>query len=313
MFGGFTESDFEAYASSKWRSNAFNRQRLEVKEKLVALGRLLGDLALASDGSPLLCEPSVEHPALWNHKQVDAQHLFFSRNQEARTELDRIIDKGRSLASLIDDPSPQRSHLFLAVSIDHDRVAVTLKLHTDATVDRENLERKLADGWQRESFLALVGGLDPGFEIAVDGGPRVTATELDDAVLDDLLATLRRPLAPTESRWLVIGQAIDRATAVTAGAELLEPVRRILGALLPLYHFIAWSRDNDHVAVRDRLRESAVSRKRRGLAQGDRVRISAGVFAGRVGVIQDLDSRGRPKVLVGRIPIVVEPDQVDKL
>ena len=113
-------------------------------------------------------------------------------------------------------------------------------------------------------------------------------------------------------RWLVVGRGLDRASAVAAGAALIDSLRDVLGALLPLYHFIAWSRDNDHVAVRDRLRERAVARKRRGLVVGDRVRITAGVFAGRVGVVHDIDSRGRPKVLVGRIPIVVEPDQVDK-
>ena len=76
---------------------------------------------LAPDGSPLAVEPSVEHPALWNHKQVEAQHLYFSRNEGARKELDAIIDRGKSIASMIDDPSPQRNHLFLAVTLSASR------------------------------------------------------------------------------------------------------------------------------------------------------------------------------------------------
>src|SRR6202011_6200375 len=87
MFPGFTASDFDAYASKKWKSNVFNRERLEVKQKLVSLGRDLQSRMVAADGSPLAVEASVEHPALWNHKQVDAQHLFFSRNEGARKEL----------------------------------------------------------------------------------------------------------------------------------------------------------------------------------------------------------------------------------
>jgi tetratricopeptide (TPR) repeat protein len=43
----------------------------------------------AVDGSPLACEASVEYPALWNHKQVEAQHLYFFRNDGARKELDK--------------------------------------------------------------------------------------------------------------------------------------------------------------------------------------------------------------------------------
>src|SRR5512143_591156 len=105
MFAGFTSADFEAYAPSKWKSNVFNRERLEVKQKLLALGREVQGAMVAADGSPLTCEASVEHPALWNHKQVEAQHLFFSRNEGARREIDRIIDRSRPIASMLDDPT----------------------------------------------------------------------------------------------------------------------------------------------------------------------------------------------------------------
>ena len=136
MFPGFTAADFDAYQPKKWKSNVFNRERLEVKQKLVALGRELQGTMLAPDGSPLAVEPSVEHPALWNHKQVEAQHLWFSRNEGARKELDAIIDRGKSIASMIDDPSPQRNHLFLAVTLGEKALELSLKLHPDAPVDR---------------------------------------------------------------------------------------------------------------------------------------------------------------------------------
>src|SRR6478672_442002 len=109
MFPGFTSADFDAYAQKKWKSNVFTRERLEVKQKLLALGKELQGALVAIDGSPLACEASVEYPALWNHKQVEAQHLYFSRNEGARKELDRIIDRQHTLASMLDDPSPQRN------------------------------------------------------------------------------------------------------------------------------------------------------------------------------------------------------------
>src|SRR5262245_41334293 len=102
MIAGLTDGDFDAYAAGKWRSNVYNRERLEVKQKLLALGRALAPSLVGADGSPLTVEASVEHPALWNHKQVEAQHVFFSRHEEARKELDRIIERGQSLASRID-------------------------------------------------------------------------------------------------------------------------------------------------------------------------------------------------------------------
>ena len=100
MFSGFTDKDFDAYAPTKWKSNVFNRERLEVKQKLLALGKELAGSLTAADGSPLACEASVEHPALWNHKQVEAQHLFFARNEGARRELDQIIDRSRSMTTM---------------------------------------------------------------------------------------------------------------------------------------------------------------------------------------------------------------------
>src|SRR4029453_5313119 len=112
--------------------NVFNRERLEVKQKLLALGKELAGMLTASDGSPLLCEAPVEHPALWNHKQVEAQHLFFSRNEGARKELDRIIDRSRPMTSMLEDPTPQRNHIFVSMSLDQQRIELAVKLHPDA-------------------------------------------------------------------------------------------------------------------------------------------------------------------------------------
>src|SRR5262245_56667197 len=112
MFAGFSGTDFEAYAPQKWRSNVFNRERLEVKQKLVALGREAGFHRLDAVGSRSTLVASVEHPALCSHTQVDAQHVYFSRHEGARKEIDAIIHRGKSLASIIDDPTPQRNHLF---------------------------------------------------------------------------------------------------------------------------------------------------------------------------------------------------------
>src|SRR5262250_3062286 len=138
VFPGFTSRDFDAYAPQKWKSNAFTRERLEVKQKLVALGRTLASGLVAADGSPLAVEASAEYPALWNHKQVEAQHVYFFRNEGARKELDQIIDRQKSLASLIDDPSHQKNHIYLSLTIAHQDATIALKLGHDADVDRKN-------------------------------------------------------------------------------------------------------------------------------------------------------------------------------
>jgi transcription antitermination factor NusG len=312
MFPGFTDRDFDAYAPQKWKSNVFNRERLEVKQKLVSLGRELAGVLVAADGSPLLCEASVEHPALWNHKQVEAQHLFFSRNEGARKELDRIIDRARPIMTLLEDPTPQRNHIFLAVTLGHDQVEFAVKLHPEARVDRQNLERKIGEHWEREKLLDLVRDLPAGSTAAVTGGTSLPAARLDEAGLRALLAELARPELPGRTHLLVFGRALPRTDATAAGGAIVDAARRELGALLPIYHFIAWSRDNDFVLMREALKQEKQAKRQKGLSRNDKVRIVRGVFAGRTGVVQEIDAKGALKVLVGTVAVKMAADEVEK-
>jgi hypothetical protein len=312
MFPGFTDRDFDAYAPQKWKSNVFNRERLEVKQKLLTLGRELGGELVAADGSPLLCETSVEHPALWNHKQVEAQHLFFSRNEGARKELDRIIDRARPMASMLEDPTPQRNHIFLAVTIGHDQVEFAVKLHPEARIDRQNLERKITELWEREKLLALLRELPEGSTIGVTGNPQLPATGIAEDGLRTVIAELARPELPGKTHLLVIGRAVPRGTATAQGGALLDTARRELEALLPIYQFVAWSRDNDYVPMREALKQEKQAKRQKGLAKNDKVRIVRGVFAGRAGVIQEIDGKGALRVLVGTVAVKMGADEVEK-
>jgi hypothetical protein len=308
MFPGFTDEDFDAYEPAKWKSNVFTRQRQEVKQKLMLLGRDLGGSLRAADASPLACEASVEYPALWNHKQVEAQHLFFSRSAEARKEIDGIIDRARSIASLVDDPTPQRNHLFLSVSLDYRQLEVALKLHPDARVDRQNLERKCEDYFAREKLCSLTRGLGAGFLLSVTGLPAVEVTTLDDTGLTAALAGL----AATGHHWFAIGRAIPRTDPAARAPSFGEVARSWLLSLLPIYHYIAWSRENDYVSMRETLQKERQVKRQRGLAKSDRVRIVRGVLAGKVGVVQDCDAKGGIRILVGKMSVKVDADDLVK-
>ena len=309
MFPGFTAADFDAYQQKKWKSNVFNRERLEVKQKLVALGRELQGTMLAPDGSPLAVEPSVEHPALWNHKQVEAQHLYFSRNEGARKELDAIIDRGKSIASMIDDPSPQRNHLFLAATLSEASLELSLKLHPDARVDRENLERKCDDHFEHEKLVNLLRTLGESFQASL--APELTpVATLDEDKLDELMAQLTKP-SPTP-RLFYVGRAIARAEALAAGGALVDEAKRTLQALLPIYRFIAWSRDNDFVSIKETLQKEKQQRRQKGLVKNDAVRIVRGMFAGKQGVVQEVDAKGGLRVLVGKVAVKLDAEDVQK-
>ncbi|HEX4459433.1 MAG TPA: hypothetical protein VIA18_15745 [Polyangia bacterium] len=319
MFSGFTTADFDAYQQKKWKSNVFNRERMEVKQKLTAFGRELQAIMVAPDGSPLAVEASVEHPALWNHKQVEAQHLYFSRNEGARKELDLIIDRGKSMASMIDDPTPLRNHLFLAVTLTEQAIELSLKLHPDARVDRENLERKCGDHFEAGKLVHLLHSLDPSFRAGITPDTLPVA-ELDEGKLLELAISLGKPattpapltLSAGPQRLFYVGRAIARADALAAGAGLVDTARASLQSLLPVYRFIAWSRDNDFLAMRETMQKEKQQKRQKGLAKNDGVRIIRGMFAGKSGVVQEVDAKGGLRVLVGKVAVKLGADDVAK-
>ena len=96
------------------------------------------------------------------------------------------------------------------------------------------------------------------------------------------------------------------------GLERPNPRRATLGALLPLYHFIAWSRDNDYVSIRDVLQKEKQAKRQRGLARNDEVRVVRGMLAGKIGVIQEIDARGGLRVLVGKMALKLDAQDVIK-
>jgi hypothetical protein len=308
MFLGFTDDDFDAYAPQKWGSNVYTRQRQEVKQKLLALGREIEGGLVGPDGSPLTLEASVEYPALWNRKQVDAQHLYFSRHAGARREIDRILDRSRSIASLVEDPSPQRSHIFLSLSVYHDRVELALKLHPDARVDRQNLERKCDDFFAREKLSGFVHALGAEWRIGTTASEMIAASELDDERLRGIIAELGRP----GQHWFFTGRTVPRTSASVRAPEFAALARDGLLALLPIYQFIAWSRDNDFVSMREVLQREKQQKLKKGLAKNDKVRIVRGVLAGKTGVIQEFDAKGGVKVLVGKMAVKMDADDVVK-
>ncbi len=313
MFAGLCTADFDAYASNKWKSNVFNRERLEVKQKLCTLGREIAAGLTAADGSPLSLEASAEHPAQWNHKQVEAQHIFLSRNEEARKELDRIIVRTQTMASLIEDPTPQRNHLFLAVTVAFDHAEVSLKLHPDARVDRQNLERRSADHFEHEKLVDLLRGLPQPFHFGVTGSTTAPTSSAAPESAAEWIAHLATPsplMGP--QKLLYIGSRADRNEAIAAGPAFAEQTRASLLALLPLYHYIAWTRDNDFVSMRETLQQEKQARRQRGLAKQDEVRIVRGMFAGKSGIVQDVDARGGLKVMIGKMAVKVAAEDVEK-
>ena len=310
MFDRLTDADFDAYAPAKQRSNVYNRERLDTKQRLLPLARALSPALTGSDGAPLEVSWSLEHPHLINRKQVDAQHVYFSRGEAARRALDTIIDRARGVASLLEDSTPQRSHLHLAVSLHSDKIDVALRLHPEATVDRQNLLQKCQDPYQLDHLAALVASLPETFVCGV-APELVSVHTLGRVALADQLRRVATTSRQGESPF-VLARTHPRAAVLAAGSDLVALLAGDLAALLPLYRHCAWSRDNDFVSVKEALEKKQTERRQNGIARGDEVRVVRGLFSGQLGTVQEVGPRGALRLLVGKMTVKLDAADVER-
>ena len=108
---------------------------------------------------------------------------------------------------------------------------------------------------------------------------------------------------------LVAEIVLPSGAEIHRSAELIDAVAAHVSAFMPVFQFLAWSRDNDFVKVRVAMEKQA-SGEREKLTQtfeaGARVTILSGLFAGRAGYVTEIDAKGRAKVMVGPVSFSVD-------
>ncbi|MCB9547301.1 MAG: hypothetical protein H6706_15835 [Myxococcales bacterium] len=239
-FEGFGDADFDVYRPACWSNNLHNLDRMRTKARV----KVLADRLLAAVGdAELVVEASSEIPSVWNGRQVRDQWAYLLRSDAARRRLQPVVARSVDLATRVKDPAEHHRHLLLAVRIDEAGVEVGLRIHQHATVDLANLLGR-ADRAGGE-LAALVAALPADVTL---GGEAVTPAGLLAAA---------RAAQRGEAEWLLVSRTWARADAIAAAAELAEAVVATAEALLPLFRFVAWTPDNDHVGVQEKLESIA--------------------------------------------------------
>ncbi len=237
-----TGADFDAYLPERASSNAFTRPRLELKQRMLAWAR--GVVArLAELGIAVEVTGSDEHPSLRNGRRVDCQRVFFWRDAPARAQIERLIDRKRSLASSIGDPAPHQKHAFLALRIDSARLEVSVEVHPDAWVDARNLRARLADPALTLELTSAFEALPEQFAIGVDDGHAGARAPAQEATSESIRDVLDRGEAAARAAW--IGWSVPRDVVVAHSAVLDDQLEDAIVALGPIYKLIAWAPDND--------------------------------------------------------------------
>ncbi len=242
-FNGFESDDFDAYLPEKWNSNMFTLGRRRVKGKLECIGHSLEE-EIDNAGLSLVMHLSDEFPSLWNGKKVDTQWLFFSRDEAARTELTDLIDKERTLADTLADPTPRYRQVFLGVSVNKDYLEIGLRLHHNAWVDRRNLLSLLERDSARVELKELFSRLPEHYEVELSDKGTASPMGFAETGLDELAGEFDR-----DRGWFFVGARLPRDQVPVLGVEVVETAQEVFRLLVPVYRFCAWSADNDAISI----------------------------------------------------------------
>ncbi|MBI3179318.1 MAG: hypothetical protein HYZ27_06625 [Deltaproteobacteria bacterium] len=299
-FDGLRAEHFAAYTPDKWSSNVHNLTRMRAKDTLFALcGAATQSLAAALKGLSRAASDDV--PNIVNHKKVDAQWVYWFRDEQARKHLASFLEKTPLDGVKLFDIAPQDKHLTLAVVLSAPEVWVGLRVAPGAVVDRRNLAALLGKSHKIETFLALLAALPRGAGLGL-GADAVPAA----ALTAEMALAQSQLLDDAHPAWR-LGQGWPVADALALGPALATEIAAAIAALAPIYRFVAWAPDNDQIGANREILAQKAEQQREvlGLHAGDRVRIIAGVFSGKTGVVQEIDARAHVKVRVGTLSVVV--------
>jgi len=307
-FEGFSGSDFDAFEEKKWGSNAFNRERLEVKLKLSALGNeLKGEF---QEGLPeLQMGLTEERPSIFNQHRVNDLTLFFFRNEKERRALGGILDKAKSIADIVQDTAAHHRHINMGVRVGHQGLEAGLWLHKDAWVDWKNVVQRCSEHWERDKLGEVVEDLPESIRFGRGAGLATDAPPAKQVPPDEILGGFENA-----DPWTVFGDSFDRGDPRLQSGDLTGELAGLFAALVPLYDFIGWRRDNDFHQLKEVIKEQKEKavRKFKSLQKGDSVRVLKGLAAGHVGVVDSIERKGVVKVRLGAMLVSLRIEELGK-
>jgi len=307
-FEGFSAPDFDAFEEKKWGSHAFNRERLEVKLKLTALGNeLKGEFR---EGLPeLQMGLTEERPSIFNQHQVRDLTLFFFRNEKERRALGGILDKAKSIADIVQDTAAHHRHINIGVRVGHQGLEAGLWLHQDAWVDWKNVVQRCSEHWEHDKLGEVVEDLPGSIRFGRGSGLAADAPPAKEVEPDEILGGFE-----DAGPWTVFGESFDRGDPLLQSGDLTGKLAGLIAALVPLYEFIGWRRDNDFHQLKKVIKEQKEKavRKFKSLQKGDSVRVLKGLAAGHVGVVDSIERKGVVKVRLGTMLVSLRIEELGK-
>jgi hypothetical protein len=177
---------------------------------------------------------------------------------------------------------------FLSLYLDSDRIEVNLQVIAGRDLDA--LRKTLRDPATASELLGAMSSLPEPFTFGLAHGAQAACTA---ATRDAVCELVDRVAEGPGALW--IGWTLPREIALEHKEILDEQLADALTALALVYRLIARPAEQRHLPV---------------FAKGASVRILGGPFAGKLGVVLDLDGRGSARVMLGLLSARVALDSL---
>ena len=235
----FEEGDLYSLSDGLNRDPQYDDRRLVLKRKLGALAREFSARSRRPK-LPLESRTSLHHPHAFNGMRVRRLWAYVTRDKPEKGRLRRLIG-----AELAKDLDAAFRNAYFCLAVEAEAVEVSLRIHSDAWYDGQNLKRRV----EREGLGELRGILNalPGYRLRLaDWKGEWRCGELQPEQLEEFfryyepgthaLAIERRwpaPKAQPAVREALFGEGVP--------GMLLEE----LESLVPVYRFAVWSKSSD--------------------------------------------------------------------
>lgn len=232
-------ADFLAFEPHKRRDPDYNPERLRLRRKLQRIGEALGG-RLAAAGERLVVRTSLHHPFVHNRFHVGSLSVALSPPPALKRRLTRLLG-----VEFREETEAGFAHTNFVLEVDREGATAGLRVHEKAWWDAQNLRNRIADREGLEALRSLLDALPRHYALSLDRKGREWRP--GEVRWDDLLAFFRA-LEPGVRRIWVARRVAAEDPFATSRA-FLEEVAEEFVALLPLYRFITWSPENDHLRL----------------------------------------------------------------
>jgi hypothetical protein len=228
----FTAADFELYQPRFQSDPEWNGRRLEIRQRLMALGNDLVD-GYAGLGIGLDRRESLHNPHATNGKKVRRQRTMLFRDKKAKKQLQSFL--GRELGKDLDSAV---NNVHFQVGLDHEGAYWGMRIDKGAWYDLNVLLKRAEQEPGREQLVEACQAA-PGYQFIVDrkgGRPLETFTTRH---WRDLAGTLQPGECGVE-----LMQRMPPAAVAEAGDDFAQGVVADLLRLAPFYQLACWSLDS---------------------------------------------------------------------